>query len=89
MQKDKRGRVRFGYKGYRFELTSNSGINVYDRSYYGPNTERARYSNSLVLSKLLSTKHGRALMVEALDLVDAPQFTSAIHIPAHMKAVNS
>jgi len=94
MQKDKRGRVRFGYNGYRFELT-NKGLTIYSRFYclfpsYG-STERALYPSeyALVLNFLLRSEEGRDKMADALKAMNYVPFTKAIHIPAHMKSVNS
>ena len=42
-----------------------------------------------IINRLLTTEVGRAKMSDALTAVDQNPFTSAVHIPPHMKAVNS
>ncbi len=86
MRRDKRGRVRFGHKGYRFELI-RSGLKVYRR--YGPD-ERIIYPGSwrgAAIDGLLRTEEGRAKLSDALTAVDQSLFTTAVHIPPNMRAV--
>jgi len=98
MRRDSRGRVRFGWNGYRFELT-RTGLNIYRREVFrrGPEWLTPRLSESewtltdyayyAALRELLSTEEGRAKFADALTAVDQTLFTTAVHIPPHMKAV--
>ena len=89
MKRDSRGRVRFGHKGYRFEL-NNNGLTIYRRvGTYCYTRESALYPSEYHdgLRGLLSTEEGRAKLADALTAVDVSPFTSAVHIPPHMKAV--
>ena len=91
MKKDKRGRVRFGYEGYRYELTKR-GMSIYSRGAYGPNSELSVTwaRQNCMIPNLLKTSEGRRKLRQAIVELDCdPAFTTAIHIPAHMKAVNS
>ncbi len=102
MIKDSRGRVRFGNDGKRFELT-NVGLNIYDRTveqfdFWGHRHKAAEFSlgassYAWALQKLVSTPKGRHTLELALRAsrkkspAKPRQFTNAIHIPPHMRAV--
>lgn len=104
MRKDYRGRVRFGYDGHRFELTT-SGLKIYERvSRYPTGLGFDLRESELVLGGrgyvmalrvLLRTSAGRHKLELALraSRKKAPakpkQFTTAIHIPPHMRAVRT
>ena len=87
MKRDKRGRVRFTVDSTRYEFTKN-GITIYRRDSVGEMVALEKNQLNL-LRNLMSTEEGRAKMSDALIAVDQTRFTNAVHIPAHMKAVNS
>ena len=93
MTKDSRGRVRFGYRGYRYELTSR-GMTVYNRyvAYDGNNwrgRETVECYTQYPYRLLFGNVTGRTLLATALEALDTSPFTTAIHIPEHMRAVTS
>lgn len=95
MKMDKRGRVRFTYQGYRFELTATS-FNIYRRYYWlAQEFGIPPAEHGVALRKLLDCPSGRQLLETALltlrvneiDRMLRPQYTTDIFIPKHMRAV--
>jgi len=93
MIKDYRGRVRFTSGGYRYEVT-NGGLVIYKRTTSHEYTAFGYlYEEALhCLTRTASGRHKLELALRA-SRKKAPakpkQFTTAIHIPPHMRAVRT
>ena len=85
MTRDKRGRVRFAYNGYRYELTK-SGLNAFERT-VNEETSQTYAQPGELTAELLATEEGRTKLAEAIAALHAREFTTAIHIPESMRAV--